>query len=112
MKEDISLSTLKKVIVGGLVIIAILQASVWYLYRYVRSEDQQRDVRRTFVDSGPPIPPDPRLQVDPQRDFQEYFRKQQETLNSYGWASRPEGRARMPVERAMELMVQRAGGKR
>jgi hypothetical protein len=109
MKEDISLSTLKKVVVAGLVILAILHAGVWYLYRYVRNEDQQRDVRRTVVDTGTPIPPEPRLQVDPQEDFQEYFRKQQEILNSYGWASRADGRARMPVERAMELVVEGRG---
>ena len=109
MKEDISLSPLKKVIVAGIVILAILQVGVWYLYQHLRSEDQQRDVSRTFVDTGPPTPPEPRLQIAPQDDFQQYFRKQQDILNSYGWASQADERVRLPIERAMELMVERGG---
>ena len=68
---------------------------------------QNRDVRRTFVETKPPVPPEPRLQVNPQDDFQEYFRKQQETLNSSGPSVLEEGKMRIPIERAMKLIVER-----
>lgn len=89
------------------VIGAFIQLGVWWFYRYVRQQDQNRDVRRTFVEAAPPIPPEPRLQVDPQEDFDVYFRKEQEVLKSYGWTSRSEGKVHIPIDRAMELFVER-----
>jgi hypothetical protein len=68
----------------------------------------ERDVRRTFVESKAPVPPEPRLQVNPQADLHEYLQQQQQALTSYGWISRPEGRVRIPIDRAMELFVERS----
>jgi hypothetical protein len=90
------------------VALAFIFAGIWIVYRYLRTTDQQRDVRRTFVETKPPVPPEPRLQVDPQADLQEYLQKQKETLTSYGWISRPEGTVRIPIDRAMQLVVERS----
>jgi hypothetical protein len=90
------------------VVFALIHVGIWQFYRYFRSEDSQRDVRRTFVESKPPVPPEPRLQVSPQADLQEYLQQQQEALTSYGWISRPEGRVRIPIDRAMQLFVERS----
>ena len=89
------------------VTLAFIFAGIWIVYRYLRTADQQRDVRRTFVETKPPVPPEPRLQVDPQADLQEYLKNQRETLTSYGWISRPEGTVRIPIDRAIELVVER-----
>src|SRR5205809_946237 len=69
------------------VTLALIQAGIWIVYRYLRTTELQRDVRRTFVETKPPVPPEPRLQVNPQADLQEYLRQQRETLTSYGWIS-------------------------
>jgi len=106
-RADINLSPFKRFLAIAIVILAVIQFGVWRLYQYFRHQDQSRDVRRTFVEVRPPIPPEPRLQINAQADFQEYLRKQQETLKSYGWVSRPEGKIRIPIERAMELVVEK-----
>jgi hypothetical protein len=43
-------------------------------------------------------------------DLQAYVRQQHEILNSYAWISRADGKVRIPIDRAMELVVER--GKR
>jgi hypothetical protein len=104
--RDISLSVVKRSAIVLLISAALIHLGVWWLYRYLRSEDQRRDVRRSLVEPVSPIPPEPRLQVDPRAEFQKYMREQQQILNSYGWVSRSEGRVHIPIDRAMQLVVE------
>lgn len=54
-----------------------------------------------------PLPPDPRLQQVPQLDLNAYERRNRERLESYQWIDRDGGVVRIPVERAMELLIER-----
>ncbi|HYR88593.1 MAG TPA: hypothetical protein VE422_31220 [Terriglobia bacterium] len=89
-----------------LVAAVLIHIGVWWLFQVYRTHNERRDVRRTLVDEPSPIPPEPRLQIAPQADLAEYLRSQREILNSYGWASREQGRVRIPITRAMELAVE------
>lgn len=53
------------------------------------------------------LPPLPRLQTAPQKEIHDYWQAQQDQLNSYGWVDRHNGVVRIPVDRAMRLMLQR-----
>jgi len=105
---DVKFSAVIEAGILFVVILAFILGGMWFAYRYLRAADQERDVRRTFVETKPPVPPEPRLQVSPQGDLQEYLQKQREALTSYGWVSRPDGRVRIPIDRAMELLVERS----
>jgi hypothetical protein len=87
----------------------VIHLAVWWMFAYYRTQGERRDVRHTLIDIPSQAPPEPRLQVNPPLDWQAYRESQQNILSSYGWASREQGRVRMPVERAMELMVEREG---
>ena len=100
--RPILISVIVFIIVG-----AVIGLGIRLLFLHVRKLDESHDVRRTFVEAAPPVPPEPRLETDPREDFQEYFRKEQETLKSYGWTSRGEGKVRIPIDRAMELVIER-----
>jgi len=104
---DLRLRVIVYSVITFITIGALIHLGVWWLYRYAREQDRSRDVRRTFVETKPPIPPEPRLQVSPQDDFQEYLRKEQEILKGYAWTSRAEGKVRIPINRAMQLVVER-----
>jgi hypothetical protein len=47
----------------------------------------------------------PRLQTSPTRDMQEMLRAENARLQSYGWIDRTFGIARIPIDRAMELLA-------
>jgi hypothetical protein len=51
-------------------------------------------------------PPGPRLQADPQAENAAWEAQQREALTSYGWLDRDGGLVRLPVERALELVLQ------
>lgn len=51
-------------------------------------------------------PPDPRLQVAPPADFRELKATQITRLNTYGWTDPDAGVVRIPIDRAIEIMVE------
>lgn len=55
----------------------------------------------------PARPPEPRLQDFPAQDLKEFRKREDETLKSYGWVEPNAGVVRIPIERAMELTLER-----
>lgn len=53
-------------------------------------------------------PPLPRLQFTPQRDLDQLRAHQLRELTSYGWVNQQAGTARIDIEEAMRLYVERA----
>ncbi len=65
--------------------------------------------------SSPPLsplaqqeaPPGPRLQAHAPEDLRKFLAEEETTLNSYGWVNQQAGIVRIPIDRAMQLLVQR-----
>lgn len=53
------------------------------------------------------LPPEPRLEAVPGLNYQQLQAREREWLNSYGWVDEAGGVTRIPIERAMELVVAR-----
>lgn len=53
------------------------------------------------------LPPEPRLQVEPNADWLKYKAEEDSLLQSYGWVSREAGVVRLPIARALELVAER-----
>ena len=52
-------------------------------------------------------PPLPRLQPDPVGDLYDLRRQEDQILEGYAWVDEGAGKVRIPVARAMQLLVQR-----
>ncbi|MEJ2007018.1 MAG: hypothetical protein P8Z30_02500 [Acidobacteriota bacterium] len=52
-----------------------------------------------------PPPGVPRLQAHPAADLQQYLQREREILNTYGWVNRKGGIVRIPIQRAMALLL-------
>ncbi len=51
--------------------------------------------------------PQPRLESDETTEINAFRMQEEQTLNSYGWVDQQAGVARIPIDRAMALLVQR-----
>lgn len=49
------------------------------------------------------------LESAPQRDYAGYLAEKQRLLNTYQWVDEQAGTARIPIDQAMRLMVERKG---
>ena len=48
----------------------------------------------------------PQLQAHPAEDLQVYLKNEQGILDSYGWVNRKNGVVRIPIQRAMNILLQ------
>jgi len=108
--NDVNVRRIFRIAIIFIVVGAAIHLGIWWMFSFYRNVDARKDVRQTLIESPPPIPPEPRLQINPTEDWQTFRRQQQNILNSYGWASREQERVRIPIERAMERVVESEAG--
>jgi hypothetical protein len=89
-------------IVAGL----LIHFGLWWMFRQLEREQAQRQ-RQPVVIQVPNPPPPPRLQLNPQGDLEELRRQEAEILSTYQWIDRDKGVVRIPINRAMELFIER-----
>ena len=53
------------------------------------------------------LPPEPRLQSTAPLDLKQYRDEQEKTLQGYGWVDPKAGIVRIPIDRAMDLLLQK-----
>jgi hypothetical protein len=54
-----------------------------------------------------PMPPEPRLQESPRQDLKAMRTREDIELNSYSWVDKTKGTVTIPIERAIQILVQR-----
>jgi len=59
------------------------------------------------VSPAKPLPPAPRLQVNPKADLDRLHATERDRLETYGWIDRDRHVVRIPIERAMQLLAGR-----
>ena len=109
--ETRDLSVRASILFGVFLLLAafVVHLVVWLLYAHFGSEAAGTDVRQyPLAQVGRPVlPPEPRLQVQPREDLKALRRQEDAVLMSYGWVDRNAGVVRIPVDRAMQLTVER-----
>lgn len=90
-----------------LVVMALLaMVGMWFLERlWVRGAGPEPDPS-PFASGRERLPNAPLLQASPGKDMEQLRREQGGRVNSYGWINEADGRAHIPVDRAMDLVLE------
>jgi hypothetical protein len=104
--------SLRWMAISGVILVLLLVAAFvtmrWTFDLFASREARRQPEPATLVaDPGPGRPPEPRLQANPRLDLQEMRAEENVILQSYGWVDRDQGVARMPIDEAMKMVVQR-----
>jgi hypothetical protein len=51
------------------------------------------------------LPAGPQLQVNPRQDLLKFRAQQEQSLESYSWENKEDGTVRVPIERAMDILL-------
>ena len=100
----------RAIVVTGLALVAIVVGTV-ILMRLLDLRLVARETARSApasplaAQSGREEPPSPRLQTHPRLDLTALRAREQTLLDTYGWVDRDHGRVRIPVDRAMQLLL-------
>jgi hypothetical protein len=88
------------------ILVATALSLIWLFKHFERAENPGSYVAAPFAGTQP-LPPPPRIQAVPGVDMQSYFQSQQNLLNTYGWVDKQNGIVRLPIDRAMQMLLQR-----
>jgi len=91
----------------GLILFTFLVTWVIELALDRREAAQSPPASPLAGDYGPTEPPAPQLQVDPVGDLARLRAREDAILDGYGWVDRRGGVVRIPIERAMKMLVER-----
>ncbi|PYS33827.1 MAG: hypothetical protein DMG14_30915 [Acidobacteria bacterium] len=91
----------------GLVVLGLLiHVGIWWMFHQFEQAQARRESQPVLV-NAPAAVPEPHLQISPQDDLQQLRRQEDEILSTYRWIDRDKGTARIPIDRAMQLFLQR-----
>jgi len=94
--------------VGVAVMVAAGFLVSWGTLEYFKAH-QTHPSPESALSGGRVLPPTgmPRLQAHPNRDLQVYLKHEREVLDTYGWVDRKNSLVRIPVQRAMDILLQK-----
>jgi len=101
---NMSVIVIGLVSVGGLCLVTFLSMVV--MFRVFLRLPPSTEAKPP-TEYGRLIPPEPRLQPEPPTDLKSFRAAEEAFLHTYGWINREAGVVRIPIDEAMELVVQR-----
>jgi hypothetical protein len=108
-ESDVNIRAILAFGAGLVMVTMIICFLLWLLFGYFSSREAQLGTREfpLAVEQQNRMPPEPRLQTNPKEDLRVLQRRDEALLKSYGWTDKDAGIARIPIEEAMKLTVQR-----
>lgn len=88
----------------GTIIVCI---AVFGLLRVLQSAEVGSRQPISELNVSTTIPPEPRLQEKPWVELELFRAREERMLTTYGWADQAAGRVRIPIDRAMDMLVER-----
>lgn len=94
--------------IGLAILIVVTGFGMWGMFVALRAREAARPshVPPLVQEEGAPAVPEPHLQTTPELDLRAMRAAEDSLLHSFGWVDRGKGIARVPVDRAMEMILQ------
>lgn len=89
----------------AILIVAVMWAMV-HTYNFFAKHESLGPPASPFENQRE-LPPQPRLQPHPAIDLKRYCEIEQQQLSTYGWVDEQNGLVRIPVDRAMDIVLQK-----
>jgi hypothetical protein len=106
-KRDAHASTLLQFGFWLAVLIAVTLFAMKWTFDYFARTEPLGAPAAPFVKNERPLPPSPRLQVQPHVELEDYCQAQEKEEDTYGWVDKQSGIVRIPIDRAMEIVLAR-----
>ena len=108
-ESDVNVTAILRYGVGLVVVAAIVHVFLWWLLGMFERQNERRQtqVYPMAASEQNRLPPAPRFQENPQQELQDLREQQRARLEGYAWVNKENGIARIPIEDAMKIVVQR-----
>lgn len=102
-------ANVREVVIAGIAIAVgtfLVCLLMWFLFNALKRGEAEAQTINPLANPYQ-LPPEPRLQVQPYLDLQNLRQHEDDVLNTYGWVDKNGGKVRLPIDRAMDIVVQR-----
>ena len=108
-ESDVNVGAIIRYGIGLLVVAAVIHVFLWWLLGLYERQNERAQTQVYPLATGQAnrLPPFPRFQENPQQELQELRAKQKAQLEGYGWVNKEAGVARIPIEEAMKMVIER-----
>jgi len=104
--RDLNLRAVVLFAVGLLLVGLATHWMVARLFKGLQHREDRKDVPAP-PDASRELPPEPRLEEISTATLGALRRREEQELGTYAWVDRPRGIVRVPIERAMQILLQR-----
>ncbi|MGD0363585.1 MAG: hypothetical protein ABSC93_22100 [Bryobacteraceae bacterium] len=106
---DVNAIALTKFGLSMSALIVIFLFGLWGMFNYLKNQvaEMGRPLSASAIVNAQKQPPEPRLQQHAAGDMRTWRAAEERALHQYGWIDPDKGIVQIPVERAMDLIVQR-----
>jgi hypothetical protein len=106
--QDVNIWAVSKAGIGILLTTIASIFIVLAVFRYLQVREEALPVTPTGVNvDARRLPPEPRLLENEPQNLQEFRAAENQILNNYGWADQKHTVVKLPIDRAIDLLVQR-----
>jgi len=107
-EADVDIRTVLSFAAGLTVVVLVAAALMWVMFHMLEAQAERRDpqISPMAMPSDRQAPP-PRLLTDEPANLSKFRAEEMKKLEAYGWVDERSGVARLPIEEAKKLIVQR-----
>ena len=108
-ESDVNVAAILRYGLGLFAVAVVAHIFLWWLLGAYERQNERAQTQVFPMAAGQQdrLPPSPRFQENPQLELQQLREKQKALLDGYGWVNKEAGVARIPIEEAMKLVVER-----
>lgn len=108
-RRDVPVKAIALFLVGLCVSTMLVALAMWGLFRLFEAQQEKGDptISPLVANNLKRTPPRPRLETNPLELMTELRAREQKRLEGYSWADQTVGVARIPIERAIDLIAER-----
>lgn len=106
--RDVNIRLIVWLSAGLLILVVVVFVVIGLLYNFLSFQSvSQSPPPPPMLQEAQGLPPGVLLQRDPAQDMQRMHVEQDTLLNNYGWVDKQAGVVHIPIERAIELTLER-----
>ena len=108
-ESDVNVAAILRYGLGLFAVAVVVHIFLWWLLGAYERQNERAQTQVFPMAAGQQerLPAAPRFQENPQQELQQLRERQKALLEGYGWVNKEAGVARIPIEEAMKLVVER-----
>ena len=108
-ESDVNVGAILRYGIGLAAVALVVHVFLWWLLGFYERQNERAQTQAYPMAAGQQnrLPPSPRFQENPQQELRDLRVRQGALLEGYGWVNKEAGIARIPIEDAMKMVVER-----